>query len=207
LRFLFLILILFSCATKQKKAFYESLEISENNPDGTTALAHETLKKLVFKYDLHSFFYTKKLILDSKEESIDHPVLTLNTKYAAYAPIFLSNLLHEELHWWMDLNNDKVAVAIPDLKRAFRNPPGIKGAADPLATYRHLLICWMEYMAVTKYMGEDVAKTNLKHFIDVDKKFPWIYTQVLNHSQKIWDIVGKHNFIPDHLFQQINIIR
>ncbi len=199
--------LLVSCATPEKIKFYETLEITQNHPDGTTALADDTLKKLVLKYDLSSFFYTKKIVLDSQAESISHPVLTLNTKYAAYSPIFLSNLLHEQLHWWMELNNDKVSVALPDLKKQFRNSPEIKGAKDPDATYRHLLICWMEYMAVTKYMGEDIAVSNLKHFIHVDKKFPWIYTQVLDHSKEIWDIVGKHNFIPDHLFQQINILR
>jgi hypothetical protein len=170
-------------------------------------LAQETLKNFILQYDLSSFFYTKIIVLDSKAESLSHPVLILNTKYSAYPPIFLSHLLHEQLHWWMELNRDKVSVAIPDLKRKFRNSPGIRGAKDPDATYRHLLICWMEYMAVIKYMGKDIAVKNLKHFIHVDKRFPWIYAQVLDHSKEIWDIVGKHNFIPEHLFQQINIIR
>ena len=206
LRF-FIFLFLFACATPENKRLYETLQIEERHPDGTTILAHEQLKKLIYKYDLSSFLYTKHIILDSKARSISHPILTVNTKYAAYPPILLSNFLHEELHWWMKQNQEKVQVALPDLKKAFKNSPMIKGAKDPDSTYRHLIICWMEYMAVLKYMGEDVAKANLQHFIQVDRRFPWIYTHVLKDSQQIWDIVGKHKFIPDHLFQSITIIR
>ncbi len=205
---LFLVLgILCSCATPGKVRSAKSLDIEEVNADETTAEAHARILKFTSLYDLHSFFYTKKIILDPQAEPHSHPVLTLNTRYAHSTEKLMSQLLHEELHWWMEMNTHKVEVAMPDFRKAFKNTPKIDGANDPNATYRHLIICWMEYMALEKYFGKDSARKTITHFMKKEKRFPWIYQKVLNDPQKIQDIVGKHKFIPEELFQRITIVR
>jgi hypothetical protein len=194
-------LLLICCATADKKARLAlSLDIRELHPTAKTHKVKQDILELATKYDLESFIYTKLIFVDSKAKTRSHPTLVLDTRFAEDKEKLLSQLIHEELHWWLELNHKKLEVAMPDMKRAFPQAPPIKGARDPNSTYKHLIICWMEYMAITKYMGEDTAKSNLKFFAQKENRYPWIYPQVLEHSRKIELIVRKHDLIPAEMY-------
>lgn len=204
---LFLLFLIISCANTKKVETALSLDIEEKHPDTTTAQTRMEILHLARKYDLSSFLYTKRIVIDPQiEETKWKPVITLNTKYKDHPQRLMAQLLHEELHWWMRDHKQNVQVAIPELKATFRGVPKIKGSKDPDSTYRHLLICWMEFRALSKYFGEEEAAQVLKHFVQI-KRFPWIYTRILNDHRKIEKIVRKYEFIPDELYPKINLMR
>lgn len=204
---LFLLFLLVSCANTKKVETALSLDIEEKTPNLATQQTRLEVLHLARKYDLSSFLYTKKIVIDPKLEKTKwRPVITLNTRYKDHPPRLLAQLLHEELHWWMRDHKQNVQIAIPELKATFKGAPVIKGSKDRDATYRHLLICWMEFRAISKYMGEETAMEVLQHFVS-EKRFPWIYGKVLRDHKRIEKIVRKYEFIPDELYPKINLMR
>ncbi len=204
---LFLLFLLVSCANTKKVETALSLDIEEVTPNLATQQTRLEILHLARKYDLSSFLYTKKIVIDPKLEKTKwRPVITLNTRYKDHPPRLLAQLLHEELHWWMRDHKQNVQIAIPELKATFKGAPVIKGSKDRDATYRHLLICWMEFRAISKYMGEETAMEVLQHFV-AEKRFPWIYGKVLKDHKRIEKIVRNYEFIPDELYPKINLMR
>ncbi len=202
-----LLILVISCANTKKLETALSLDIEEKTPDTRTAQTRMEILHLARKYDLSSFLYTKKIVIDPAIVNTKwKPVITINTRYKDHPHRLLAQLLHEELHWWMRDHKDNVQVAIPELKATFRGVPKIKGSKDPNSTYRHLIICWMEFRALSKYFGEEEAALVLKHFVE-EKRFPWIYSSILKNHRKIEKIVRKYEFIPDELYPRINLMR
>lgn len=204
---LFLLFLLVSCANTKKVETALSLDIEEKVSNTATQQTRLEILHLARKYDLSSFLYTKRIVIDPHLEKTKwRPVITLNTRYKDHPQRLLAQLLHEELHWWMRDHKQNVQVAIPELKAAFKGAPIIKGSKDRDATYRHLLICWMEFRAVSKYMGEETAKEVFEHFV-AERRFPWIYGKILKDHKRIEKIVRKYEFIPDELYPKINLMR
>lgn len=204
---LFLLILLVSCANTKKVETALSLDIEEVTPNTATAQTRLEILHLARKYDLSSFLYTKRIIINPKLDKTKwRPVIILNTRYKDHPQRLLAQLLHEELHWWMRDHKQNVQIAIPELKAAFKGAPVIKGSKDRDSTYRHLLICWMEFRAISKYMGEETAIEVLKHFV-AERRFPWIYGKVLRDHKKIEKIVRNYEFIPDELYPKINLMR
>lgn len=199
IRILLILCLMISCTSTKKTRSAKSLVIIQVNGNADTALVKAEIFKLARTYDLESFLYTRHIVINPRVPVHSHPVLTIDTRFVKDRDKLLSQLLHEELHWWMEQNLHKVQVAMPEFKSNFKDTPKIKGSKDPNSTYRHLIICWMEYMAITKYLGEDTAKKNLNYFIS-QNRYPWIYKKVLTHGKVIQEIVGKYKFIPDELF-------
>ncbi len=204
---IFLLLLLMSCANTKKVETALSMDVEEVTPNAATAQTRLEILHLARKYDLSSFLYTKRILIDPKLEKTKwKPVIILNTKYKDHPQRLLAQLLHEELHWWMRDHKQNVQVAIPELKKTFRGAPRIRDSKDPDSTYRHLIICWMEFRAVAKYMGEETSMEVIKHFVK-EKRFPWIYSQLLKNHRAVEKIVRKYEFIPDELYPKINLLR
>lgn len=203
----FFFLLLISCANTKKVETALSLDIQEVKPSTDTEQTRIEILHLARKYDLSSFLYSKKIIIDpTVKKTRWKPTITLNTRYKDHPHRLLAQLLHEELHWWMRDHQEKVQVAIPQLKSTFRGAPKIEGSGDPDSTYRHLLICWMEFRALSKYVGEETASEVLGHFVK-ERRFPWIYSRILKDHRKIEKIVRKYEFIPDELYPKVNLMR
>jgi hypothetical protein len=202
-----LLLVLVACANSKKVETALSLDIEERHQSPATQETRLEILHLARKYDLSSFLYTKKIIIDPTVEKTKwKPEIILNTKYKDHPHRLMGQLLHEELHWWMRDHKQNVQVAIPELKKTFPGIPKMRGAKDPDSTTRHLLICWMEFRALAKYFGEEDAADVLKHNVK-EKHFPWIYSTVLKDHRKIEKIVRKYEFIPDELYPKVNLLR
>ena len=66
-------------------------------------------------------------------------------------------------------------------------------------TYLHLVFFFLEYKAVSQYLGEGRAREILQEFATVDEIYPWIYNQILNRTQEIGNVVKNRNLLPDGL--------
>jgi len=154
---------------------------------------------LVSEYNLEPYLYTKKINIQSRVISHSHPVLTLNTRNAEFPQKILSTWLHEELHWWAEMNRESVEKAIFDLRILYPVLPQVGGARNDYSTYLHLVVCFLEYKAVSLYLGEIKAREILLEFVTVDKIYPWIYTQILNRTQEIENVVKSRKLLPEGL--------
>ena len=194
--FLILVLLLaFSCSSKKSES-QGPFEITEIHPNKMTALTRRHLVKLSKEHDLTPFLYTNKIQIESFVTPRSHPVLTLNTRSAKSPDKVLAKLLHEEFHWWAVNHTENMDKAIAELEAKFPKIPGQDELLHDRSTYLHLAICWLEYKAVAKYLGEERALAVMNDTIKVDKIYPRIYAHVLKRHKDIETILRKNKLIP-----------
>jgi hypothetical protein len=191
-----LLLGLAACASPPPGPKSEPLEITEVGPDRQTALTRQNIFHLVQVYDLDPLLFTKKIRVQTGVDAQSHPVLTLNTRYAESPRQLLSLLLHEQLHWWAVKNAPSMRQAISELKGAI--PPAQLTAAGekPRTGYPHLIICYLELVALEKYLGVESARAVVSETIEREKVYPWIYQQVIRQRPLLKDLVERHQLLP-----------
>lgn len=105
----------------------------------------------------------------------------------------LSQLLHEQIHWFEDSRKNQVEKAIIDLKVLYPEVPKNRpsGAKNERSTYLHLAVCLLELDALTEILGEqkarDIITNNSKYF------YKWIYKTVLEDTDKIRSILTNND--------------
>ena len=177
-----------------------NVEIEEIKPDKLTRLTKDILLEYCQKYDLSEFLYTKKIQINSEGSSSSHPVLTLSTKSVEYPERILSIFLHEQFHWWIESANDSdFKSAMLKLKELYPELPREGVSHSIFSTYLHLMICWLEFKATSKILGEDEAIKVVLSFINDDGIYQWIYDQVLRNKNEIEKILESHHLIPKGL--------
>ena len=196
---LFCGLFLISSCSHPKRTISSDLQITEINPNQWTAMTKQNMLTLVKDYNLEPFLYTKIINIQSKVIPHSHPILTLNTRNAEFPQKILSTWLHEEFHWWEEMNKENAEKAIADFKLMYPVLPQSGGAKDEYSTYLHLSVCFLEFKALSLYLGEVRAREILKETVEVDKIYTWIYTQILEKTSEIEAVVKKNNLLPQGL--------
>jgi hypothetical protein len=147
-------------------------------------------------YDLKPFLFTKKIQIQSYAVPHSHPILTLNTRNAEKPHQLLSTWLHEEFHWWAGKNKIETSKAIAELKLMF---PKIDEKKGNHSAYLHFIVCFLEFHSLKYYLGEKDARVLIKELITQDKIYPWIYTQILQKTDAISQIIRNNKLIPPPL--------
>lgn len=197
LSFLLIMLVASSCATKPApKPVPPLLTIIELHPNRWTALTRQNLDHLMQVYDLKPFLFTNVVHIQSRVIPHSHPVLTLNSRHAEAPNKLLAVFLHEQLHWWLEPKSQEVDLAIKDLKKIYPKLPTAGVASDPHSTYLHLVVCFLEYRALAHYLGKKETTKIFKEIIEVEKVYPWIYTQVLTRYLDLRKIAVKYKLEP-----------
>jgi hypothetical protein len=194
-----LLLCLSSCTTKPPQApvvAEDMMSITEVNPNKWTALTRQNLEHLVQIYHLKPIFFTNKIVIESKVTPHSYPVLTLNTRFAEQPNKLLSVFVHEQLHWWSNKKKVEMKKAIREMKKVFPVIPQEGIAKDGHSTYLHLIICFLEYQTMTHYLDKKEANRILKDFIQKDKIYPWINTQVYLKYKTLEAIIIKYKLSP-----------
>ena len=77
----------------------------------------EAVGRLIEKYDLSNWMFTQRILID-RETRIphSHPVLTLNTRDADDEIELLSDLVHEQIHWFVNEDQKALGAAIRELR-------------------------------------------------------------------------------------------
>jgi hypothetical protein len=196
--FLLLIFLVTGCTTKPVTQEIPAavFSMTEINPNKWTALTRQNLEQLMHVYDLVPYLFTFNLQIKSQVKSRSHPILTLNTHYAESPKHLLSVFLHKQLHWWAEKNKNDMNKAIQEIKLLFPNLPADVQVKDAHATYQHLIICFLEYEAMIHFLQKRDANKVLKDFIQKDKIYPWINTQVYLKYKAIEAIVKKYHLSP-----------
>lgn len=97
------------------------------------------------------------------------------------------------------MNGESTEEAIADFRIMYPILPQVGGARNEYSTYLHLVVCFLEYKAVSLYLGKVKAREMLLEFATVDEVYPWIYYQILNRTQEIENVVKSRKLFPEGL--------
>lgn len=150
------------------------------------------LRHLLDSYDLEPWTLTRRVRIAQRVISHSHPVLTLSTSSLGNELELLSTFVHEQLHWLEDepwLGDFRAAM--DELRELYPEvpPSGEGGARDETSTYRHLLVCDLEYQVMTALVGRKRARETLGAITH----YEWIYEKVLN-DPRVREVSLRHGF-------------
>jgi hypothetical protein len=162
----------------------------EANSEAERATA-EQLRALLRKYDIAEWIYTRRIHIDERAIPHSHPVLTVHTRHLGNEHALLATFLHEQFHWLED-NNSHFRAAMAAFAETYPNAParGPEGARDQESTYRHLLVCDLEFQAMSRLVGESRAR----EILSANRHYTWIYDRVLN-DPRVREIATAHGFL------------
>jgi hypothetical protein len=191
-----------SCAYAQERSEANSAVIwigLQHGSERESLMASE-LRALIRRYDVMPWVLTQRILIDQNQLPHSHPILTIHTRHIGDEFGLLATFVHEQLHWleeepWID----RFRAAMEDFKTLFPDVPLSTegGARDEMSTYRHLLVCDLEYQAMGALVGEAVARETLRKF----SHYGWIYEQVLTDT-RVREVAIRHGFdvsdgVPD----------
>jgi hypothetical protein len=156
------------------------------------AVAAAELRALMRKYDLEPWILMRRVLIDESQIPYAGPILSLNTAENGEELGLLSDFLHEQFHyladepWLSDLR-----AAEQDFATLFPEVPAFAdgGGLSDEATYNHLLVCDLEYHAMTALVGEAGARETLAGI----NHYQWIYEKVLN-DPRVREVALRHGF-------------
>lgn len=153
----------------------------------------EQLRRTLQEYDVGRWVYTRRIHIDERSIPHSHPVLTVHTRHLGAEHGLLATFVHEQFHW-LEEGNEHFRDAMSTFAEAYPDAPagGPEGARDLASTYRHLLVCDLEFQAMTKLVGERRARGILA----ANRHYTWIYDRVL-HDPMVREIVTAHGFLLD----------
>ena len=120
-------------------------------------------------------------------------MLTIHTRHLGDDDMLLTTFVHEQFHWLED--GETLAAfraAMTDFEQMYPEAPAREGggARDRESTYRHLIVCDMEFQAMTRSIGEVRARELLASITH----YEWIYQRVLT-DRRVREVVERHGFL------------
>lgn len=174
------------------------LEITLKHNDQREQQTRQQLQRLLAAYDVSPWFFTRKIAIESGFNVIphSHPVLTLSTRHLKDDELLLATFVHEQLHWFLGEKAKETEAAYQELRSLFpKVPVGFpEGGQDEESTYKHLLVCYLEYQAVKELLGELKAKQVLNFW--ASDHYTWIYRTVLERERELGALLRKHKLVP-----------
>nr|WP_299069895.1 hypothetical protein [uncultured Allomuricauda sp.] len=171
----------------------QNIEISLKNRNEKELKAEAQLQRIIetYKSDINTWIFTTKVEINENTIPFSHPVLTLNCNYLNDDLKQLSNFLHEQFHWLEEAKKELREKAISEFKEIYPDVPvkGKEGARNEYSTYLHLIVCDLEFQAMTEVVGEQMAR----HILSEWKHYRWIYNKVLN-DKRVREVNTKYGF-------------
>lgn len=149
------------------------------------------LRRTLQEYDVERWIFTRHVHIDERAIPHSHPVLTLHARHLGNEHGLLAAFLHEQFHWLEEGNAD-FRAAMDAYAEAYPNAPtgGPEGARDIESTYRHLLVCDLEFQAMSLLVGEERAR----EVLSANRHYTWIYDRVLD-DPRVREIAAAHGFL------------
>lgn len=193
--FLAIILLSYTAAAQNNPL---QLDITLKHNDLREQQTKQQLQRLLSAYDVSKWVFTRKIVIESGYDVIphSHPVLTLSTRHLKDDELLLATFVHEQFHWYLNEKPKETEEAYRELKAMFpKVPVGFpEGGKDEESTYKHILVCYLEYQAIRGLFGELKAK-QVMDFWATDH-YTWIYKTVLEREREISSLMRKHKLIP-----------
>jgi hypothetical protein len=176
-------------------------------PDVSIELAHNSvneqqvkdqLQRLLKEYDLTRWIFTKKIRIEEGIRPHSHPVLTLNTRYAANDRLMLAGFVHEQIHWFLVGKGRDATKATAEAAQRYSNAPeriADGGAGSRDSTTLHLVVCQLEFESLRALLGADAATAVVQEQINEGASglgYQWIYQRVLDDQEQLSQLIRKH---------------
>ncbi len=158
--------------------------------------AEAQLKRLLREYDLSRWFFTREVMIESGVIPHGYPVLTLNTRYInGRDERQLSTFLHEQIHWFLNIDEAALDAALGDLREMYPEVPTGRpeGSRTEDGTYLHLIVCWFELEAMTELVGPDRAR----QVLGGKGYYTWVYRRVIEDTKKIGTLIRRQGLVID----------
>jgi hypothetical protein len=151
------------------------------------------LEKILQEHDLSKWTFTRKIVIAARVPPHSHPVLTLSTRHLDSDDLLLSTYVHEQLHWWLDANPERLKKAEDALRKMYPKVPegNFDGGDSEESTYMHLVDCYLELQADRALMGRSRTNDVMK-FWEGDH-YRWIYKTVMSDEPKIAKVVRENH--------------
>ncbi|MFC3095433.1 hypothetical protein DRW07_09040 [Alteromonas sediminis] len=162
------------------------VNITTANGSSNELKVKSDLEYLHKQYDLTPYLYTKKIQVDEKARApYSHPVLTMSTQpeYISSKTKLLSSYLHEQFHWHVVMNGKPEKEAFRSRIKEFF--PNIQighpfGSSDAGGTLSHIIVCYLEYIALSELIGEKKALEN----ISTNGYYTLVYDTVIDQDNR-----------------------
>ena len=154
------------------------------------------LESLYRTYSLAGWTFTSRIEVDQHGWPHSHPVLTLNTASADEEIMALTELLHEQLHWFEEENQEQRDRAVEATRERYPTVPAERpdGAGDETSTRLHLLVCHLEHQAMRQLVGAPRAREVMER--QSRHPYRWVYRTVLADEAALGALVRTHDLIP-----------
>jgi hypothetical protein len=154
----------------------------------------DQLLQLLQRYDLTRWRFTEDVQIEEGAISHSHPVLTLNTRYLEDDDLLLADYVHEQLHWFSKDGTGRVAAAMRELEQLCPDLPTEfpAGSGDRFSTYLHLVICYLEYVALIELIGP----TKAREAVGRRHVYTAIYATIVGEYDRIGAVVARHRALP-----------
>ncbi|MEX2246829.1 MAG: hypothetical protein WEC75_09085 [Dehalococcoidia bacterium] len=158
-------------------------------------LTRDALLKLLSEYDLTPWLATTRVVIDETAVPHSHPVLTLHARHVTAPDLLLSTFVHENIHWLLRPKLGAVSKAMAELRNLYPEiavaPPA--GAGDRQSSYLHLIVNYLELVAMRKLAGHDRAGA----VFDVWRKhhYTQLYEIVLGDEFLVASVVERNGLL------------
>lgn len=164
----------------------QKLHITLKNNDHKEKHTKDQLLRLIDQYDITGLIYTDSIVIDSSPftKPSSHPVLTLNTRHIRDDELLLSTFIHEQFHWYINDHPEKdeiYSVLEKDYPVILHRFP--KGSGGKVDTRYHILICYLEFRALQRALGE-LKAWQIISFWEQDH-YTWVYKVVRENTSSL----------------------
>ncbi len=164
------------------------VNISLKNDSERERITKKSLENILSKYSLDKWILCHNITIEQDARGKAFPFITLSAWRDAEEGL-MAQFLHEQIHWIEDGKEGQMNQAIEELKTVFPNAPvgRPEGADNKKSTYRHLIICRLEFLALSELIGEKAKKILLNN-----KTYTWIRRTVVEKGLDIDPIINKY---------------
>lgn len=153
------------------------------------------LERLLQRYNLAPYTFTRDVVIDQDAIPHSHPVLTLHTRHLKQDDELLATFVHEQAHWFVRGHDDAESRAEQEYRALYpKVPVGYpQGAQDEQSTYLHLTVCYLEYQGMKRLVGLERAQATMEFWSH--DHYTWVYQTLMRDEAKIGDVVTRNGLL------------
>lgn len=179
-----------------KEPQHKRFDITLKNGTERERRTADQLRTILARCDVSRWTFTRAIIIEEMAIPHSHPVLTLNTRHADDDGQLLSTFLHEQAHWLLATRPQATRAAMNELQQRYESLPVGRplGASDLEGSYLHLIVNYLELVAMEQTAGEaEAARVFDSWLID---HYNALYRIVLDDREHIASMVERHGLLP-----------
>lgn len=170
------------------------ITVDTAHKDASELKVREIVLRLIEQHAMSDWMFTDRIVIDNTAPiPRSHPVLTLNTRYLNDETEILTNIIHEQLHWFLGEHQEALRDAIVEMRALYPDMPDgpPRGAMNRRSTELHLVVCSLEYQALEEKIGREAAVERLLG----KPYYTWVFATVVQDHVQLREILDRHGIV------------